>query len=140
MPPHCLDETSSRSRWFARGSVIALTAYWLLLITATHIPKVPEPFGVRPSDKLLHLSAYAVLGALVGLAFSQYRRLRLSLAAALLAGVALHGMLDEVTQPLFGRDAEVADWFADVAGAVLGLGLMLAISMLVRRRADSSRT
>jgi VanZ family protein len=81
-----------------------------------------------------------VLGALVGLAFSQYRRLRLSLAAALLAGVALHGMLDEVTQPLFGRDAEVADWFADVAGAVLGLGLMLAISTLVRRRADSSRT
>lgn len=121
-----------RRRWWARASVVALVAYWLLLITATHIPKVPEPLGFRPSDKLVHLAAYAVLGALVGLVCSQYQRLRLWVAVGLLVLLSVHGALDEVTQPLVGRHADVADWVADMLGAALGLGLFLALATLLR--------
>jgi VanZ family protein len=132
MSTSSLEETSPRSRWLARASVVALFAYWLLLVTATHIPKVPEPLGFRPSDKLVHLAAYAVLGALVGLVCSQYARLRLWVAAVLLVALAAHGALDEITQPLVGRYADVADWYADILGAALGLGLFMAAATLLR--------
>ncbi len=140
MPTSSLDETITRPRWLARGSVVALLAYWLMLITATHIPKVPEPLGFRASDKLVHLAAYAVLGALVGLVSSQYLRLRFGMAAVLLAGLAVHGMLDEATQPLFGRHADVADWIADILGAALGLAMFFAVSALVRRRRNTDES
>lgn len=39
----------------------------------------------------------------------------------LLAVLGAYGALDELTQPLFFRDAEVLDWLADVAGGALGL-------------------
>ncbi len=39
----------------------------------------------------------------------------------LLAVLGAYGALDELTQPLFLRDAEVLDWVADLAGAALGL-------------------
>src|SRR5262245_24342531 len=94
MSTNSLEEPTPRSRWWARASVVVLVAYWLLLITATHIPKVPEPLGFRPSDKLVHLAAYAVLGALVGLVCSQYQRLRLWVAVGLLVLLSVHGALD----------------------------------------------
>jgi len=133
MSTSSLDETSVRPRWLVRGSITLLIAYWLVMITATHIPKVPEPLSFRPSDKLLHLTAYAVLGGLVGLVCSQFQQLRFRVAVVLLLGIAVHGVLDEVTQPLVGRHADVADWFADIVGAALGLGLFMTASTLVRR-------
>lgn len=133
MSTSSVESSSPPRRWLARTSVIALVAYWLVLITATHIPKVPEPLGFRPSDKLVHLAAYAVLGALVGLVCSQYRRLRFWLAVVLLIVLAVHGALDEVTQPLVGRHADVADWCADILGAALGLGLFLGGATIVRQ-------
>lgn len=132
MSTRTLDETSSRSRWLVRGSIVVLLVYWLALITATHIPKVPEPLGFRPSDKLVHFAAYAMLGALAGLVYSQFRRLRFRVAVVLLVGIAMHAVLDEVTQPLFGRHADVADWFADILGAATGLGVFLVASKLLR--------
>ena len=104
-----------------------------MLITTTHIPKVPDPLGFRPSDKLLHFMAYTVLGALVGLVSSRYVRPRLGVALMLFVGLAVHGVLDEVTQPLFGRHADAADWFADILGAAAGLGLFFAASNFVQR-------
>jgi VanZ family protein len=128
-----LDETSFRPRWLVRGSVTLLIAYWLVMITATHIPKVPEPLGFRPSDKLLHFTAYAVLGGLVGLVCTQFQPLRFRVAVVLFVGIAVHGILDEVTQPMVGRHADVADWFADIAGAAAGLGLFMIATTLMRR-------
>jgi hypothetical protein len=38
-----------------------------------------------------------------------------------LAAIALFALLDESTQPMFGRAAEPFDWVADVIGAAIGL-------------------
>lgn len=134
------NERNNRSRWLARGSVLVLLIYWLVLVTATHIPKVPEPLGFRPSDKLVHFAAYALLGALVAFVFAQYRRPSWWTAAGLLLALTIHGALDEATQPLFGRHADVADWGADTIGAALGIGLVMGlVNAAARRWARSAR-
>jgi VanZ family protein len=104
--------------------MLVLVVYWLTLITATHIPRVPEPLGFRPSDKVVHLLAYAVFGALAGLAWSLRWGLSWRAALGLWLLLAAHGILDEVTQPIFGRHADVLDWYADMLGAAVGLAMV----------------
>jgi VanZ family protein len=41
--------------------------------------------------------------------------------------LAAFGAVDEITQPLFGRTADVLDWAADCAGIAVGL-LLVAIT------------
>lgn len=127
------ESSAQQSNWLRRAAIVLLAAYWLVLITTTHLPKVPEPLGFRPSDKVQHLLAYATLAVLAGWVWSLMRPFGWRQALVLLAMVAAHGILDEVTQPLFGRNADVLDWFADVAGATIGLsGLLLLLA--ARRR------
>jgi VanZ family protein len=115
--------------------MLLLAAYWLLLITATHIPKVPDPLHFRQSDKVQHLTAYATLAVLAAWVWSLLRPFGWRQALILAAVVAGHGILDELTQPIFGRDADVLDWFADTTGAALGLaGFLLAQRTLHRWR------
>ncbi len=109
--------------------MVVLVVYWLTLITATHIPRVPEPLGFRPSDKVVHLLAYAVLGALVGMAWSLRWVLGWRAALGLWVLLAVHGALDEVTQPIFGRHADTLDWYADMLGAALGLAAVAGTRM-----------
>lgn len=124
------EPTSTTSRW-AR---IALTVYWPLMWIATHWPYAwsSEP-GLPHGDKLLHLSAYAALGTLLafgwarsgasarGNAISVWRR-----GLLLVALVSAVGLLDEITQPWFGRRFDWFDWLADVSGAAGGVGLVFA--------------
>lgn len=49
----------------------------------------------------------------------------------LLAILGVYAALDELTQPLFARDAELLDWLADIGGSALGL--LLAQWVLNRR-------
>ena len=51
----------------------------------------------------------------------------------LLGIVAAHGILDEVTQPIVGRNADVLDWCADMVGATLGLSGLLIVQAAIRR-------
>jgi VanZ family protein len=119
--------------WRLRIAILLLAAYWLLLITATHIPKVPEPLGFRTSDKVQHLVAYGTLAVLAAWVWSLLRPFGWRQALLLLALVASHGVFDEVTQPIFGRNADVLDWYADVTGAALGLGLFWIGRQALRR-------
>jgi VanZ family protein len=121
------------ANWLLRAAAALLAVYWLVLIAATHIPKVPEPLGFRTSDKIQHLVAYATLAILAGWVWSLVRPFGWRQALALLAMVAVHGVLDEVTQPLVGRNADVLDWYADVLGATLGVGVLLTMQASVRR-------
>lgn len=118
------DAAERRARRIWRAVMLVLVVYWLTLITAMHIPRVPEPLSFRASDKVVHLLAYAVLGALVGLAWSLRWRFGWLAALGLWVLLAAHGALDEVTQPIFGRHADVLDWYADMLGAALGLAVM----------------
>jgi VanZ family protein len=41
--------------------------------------------------------------------------------------LALYGAFDEQTQKLVGRHCDLRDWFADMAGAALAVGLMMIL-------------
>jgi VanZ family protein len=103
---------------------IVLACYWLVLVVSTHVPPTFPGLPPHGTDRLAHLAAYGVLAGLVGL--------NLQLAGGHVTGrhfrwlwiaVVLFGVVDELTQPAFGRDASWIDWLADATGAVLGLML-----------------
>ena len=75
----------------------------------------PAPDG---TDKLVHLIAFAAL------AFPLARTGRIGLIPVFV-GASVFGGLIEVIQPSFGRNADMQDWIADIAG--VGLGIVLAL-------------
>jgi VanZ family protein len=120
------------ANWLLRAAIVLLVVYWLALITATHLPKVPEPLEFRGSDKVEHFLAYATLAALAGWVWSLLRPFGWRQALVLLGIVAMHGILDEVTQPIVGRNADVLDWCADMVGATLGVSTLLVVQAAIR--------
>lgn len=104
---------------------VCLAVYWLSLLVATHIPgNIPS---LQPSinDKVAHFFTFALLGVLLTLTWAvPAGRLKLRHLLWAWLVLAIYGVLDECTQPLVSRGAEVWDWVADVTGA--GLGILLA--------------
>ena len=92
----------------------------------------PDPSADRllKSDKLLHIVAFYVLGALGYLAFPRAPLWRLGLA------LSAYGALIEACQglPIVGRDADFWDWVADTAA----VGAAILPVALARLR-DKSR-
>jgi VanZ family protein len=115
-------------------TLAGLTAIcWLVAFAGTHMP----PGGASRfdiNDKVIHFGMFLVLGFLLTLTFASFgmiRKRRLILVVALLAGYAI---IDETTQPLVGRGAELLDFVADMAGlAVAAVLAELTIALLARR-------
>jgi VanZ family protein len=110
------------SRW------VPVVGWAGVILTATSLPNVPAP-PAAGSDKLAHLAMYAVLGflwlraATTGVVAP--RTLILTLAA-----IAVFGAADEWHQQFVpDRSADPADWVADVAGAALGMGALVAFKL-----------
>jgi VanZ family protein len=103
-----------------RLATILLFAYWCILFTATHIPRVP---GVRiqHADKVFHMLSYSGLAFLLAWAIPTFPRHKL--LNVLLAGLLAisYGIVDEFSQIPFGRHADIYDWIADSIGVVVGL-------------------
>ena len=101
-------------------------ALWTgVILTATSVPTVPGP-PVPGLDKVVHFAMYAVLGVLTARAVrggaAEPRALLVALAA-----IALFAASDEWHQRFIpSRSADVADWFADVTGATIGVGSFAA--------------
>ena len=122
-----------------RASTLAVAMYWFALLAGTHWPRqfLPRENLLFSKDKLLHFSAYAGLTFLLLNAVRLRRRVRPASAAAAFGQAALvclvvsaSGLLDEITQPLVGRDFEWYDWLADSTGSICGA---LLASVLLRR-------
>jgi VanZ family protein len=117
-----------------RGALLAALAVgWAGLLFWESSQANPFPFlpsSLLSHDKLLHLAAYAVLGALLAGALAA----RLGTGRAVGLAVALaaaYGATDEWHQSYVpGREADPADWAADAAGAVLGAS---AAALALRR-------
>jgi VanZ family protein len=95
----------------------------LCSIYFSSLSTVPMPPGLSISDKLVHLVCFAGLAGGWTFWFSpeSWRSRRLRNLLVCIAGVALYGILDEFHQSFVpGREVSLYDWFADVAGAVLG--------------------
>lgn len=81
-----------------------------------------------------HFLAYAVLGFLLGVALGGWRVDARHLALGLALAAALGGAIELVQGPLSYRDAQVADFLVDVAGAAAGLVVFSAVTSVTRRR------
>ncbi len=112
---------------------IALTAYVSVLLTLTHLPKPPGIFEGQ-NDKTLHFMAYFTLGVLASTAsYAQFRSRSAIVWCVLVAG-AIFAALDEATQPIFGRHADLLDYRADLIGLTCGIGVVAAIRWICLRR------
>lgn len=113
---------------------IALPVYWIALIVATHYPRVRLPDEIPASDKVAHALAFGGLALLFWL-FLKSRRPLTSASVWIAAAVLIpYAALDEYLQQFVGRQTDLADWFADVAGIAVVL-----IALELRRRATAAR-
>jgi len=125
-------------RWGAVG------VYALAIFVASSQSRIPSLPG-RPSDKLLHAAAYAVLSLLVIAAAAKGRWRAVTGRVVLASAVAcvLYGVSDELHQRFVpGRDASVGDVAADAVGAFGAAGAAYAWSIISRgsSRDDALRT
>lgn len=121
-----------------------LIGYWILALIATHAPdnSAPSP-GIPHLDKVFHLVGYLVLSFFCSLAFGAWnargdgsahqadgatRRNPLQRRWLLVGIVIAYGLVDEATQPWFGRDFDWWDWLADIVGTLIGAGLAWAFA------------
>jgi VanZ family protein len=121
-----------------------LALYWLLpaiayaaLIFYLSSQSRPLPYlTTRLSDKLLHVVEYAAFAAVASWGLSHLMTLPRAARWAALVG-SVYGATDEFHQWFVPhRSADVADWIADTAGALLGA--LLAWLVLRRWRARAS--
>lgn len=107
------DETRLRTKiaGFAFFGALAFT-----VIMAT-LPQ-PLPIPGEPSDKVQHISAFAVLTVLAQLAYPGIQPRRL------FAGLIALGALIEVVQaiPALHREASILDWLADCFAVTVAMG------------------
>ena len=122
------------SRWFRY-------AFWAAAGFAFVMAVWPYPVALPgdPSDKILHVAAFAVLAWLGAQGYRQTPMMRLGL------GLSLFGALIECVQavPALNRDADWIDWLADTASAAAVLSLVFLYRVIrhaahARSRADSA--
>lgn len=108
---------------------LAVTAT-IILAVLTHIPSYYFPDEIEYNDKFVHFIAYAIVSFLYGLSFSarSWRTVAYSLALILL--LAALAYIDEYTQPFFGREYSIFDYYADLKGIVLGVVLSKVIRLI----------
>lgn len=120
--------------WLARAFAVATLAFTGILVYATHHPRPEELLGRNPpSDKTLHFAAYATLAALAAATWLTARRTKQRGIATLAVALAVFGGFDEVTQPLFNRQAEPLDWLYDCIGIAIGLAAVSTLFAIFRR-------
>lgn len=130
----CAVEPGSWPR-FVRPLAAVSAAYTLVLVFATHYPRPEELLGPNPpSDKTLHFIAYGLLGLLVAATLAVSGRWSTRAALAMLGLLAVFAAIDELTQPLFKRQAEPLDWVYDVIGLVAGIAVVAAARAWPGRR------
>ena len=85
------------------------------------------------ADKWEHLGAYAALAFLIAARQSLWPHLNWKSLCRIAVFVALYGAFDELTQIPVGRQADVADWYADVLGSVIGLAAFAIVRAIFVR-------
>lgn len=131
-----MSDRRPRTRW-DRAALFALPAYWVLLFSVTHYPRVRIPGDLPQRDKLVHFTAFGLLALLLW-RFVQARRpigdrFVWGAGAALIA----YAAFDEYVQQFVGRFTDLADLGANTAGIAC---VLTALEVQRRRRARRSRT
>ena len=124
--------TDSRRLW-QRGVWVVVAVYWISMFAGTHWPKGPH-LPISGGDKLMHFSAYLGLAFLLSLATATWSPTLWLKSTAIVILLACYGAFDEITQPLVGRDCELFDWYADVTGVLVAVGLWFSSVWAIGRR------
>lgn len=114
------------SRWM-RWFLIALFWATLIFSVTMALTAQPPPVPGTPSDKVLHMLAFATLTMLWALAYPGA-----SLMMVLVALAVLGGLIEFVQgTALINREASLSDWCADIL-AILCVLIVLALVRAVR--------
>jgi len=113
---------------------LPIIIYCILIFFMSSRP-APETIPALPHmDKLLHLIAYTVCGALFLRAFSTFpikNNFKLVIISILASG--LYGLSDEVHQYFVSsRSADIMDFFVDVIGSICGVLLYQSVIVKIR--------
>lgn len=113
-----------------RFGILMLSAYWCLIFTGTHLPKIPRGIP-RINDKVMHFTAFFVLATLMSYCTNSpqlWKRFGVIAAVCL-----IYAMIDELTQSLVrGRTTDIYDFIADAAGTLSAIALYLIIRRAVK--------
>ena len=118
---------TSRAMSKERRLTILRAIFWVAIVLsflAAINPQPPQLPG-QPNDKVQHIMAFLMLGALAFFAFPRTSPVKL------LVGLSAFGALIEFTQmiPALHRDGDVLDWIANTAAAAV----ILAVLHVLRR-------
>ncbi|MFZ0034975.1 MAG: VanZ family protein [Sedimentisphaerales bacterium] len=104
-------------------TILLLLLYWPGLFILAHIPIPQLVYKAQVSDKSLHFLAYLILTFLLWFAISPNKKVNWRKASVwwILLVVVWYGVVDEVLQGYVGRNCDVKDFFADLAGTLAGL-------------------
>jgi VanZ family protein len=108
----------------------------VLIFVMSSSPNPPRPPGGLP-DVVVHALVYAALGAFVlrGLARAKMTNVTFGLAAVAVGIATLYGLSDELHQSFVpGRVSDVRDLVADGVGAIVGVTLVGAWSIVLSFR------
>ena len=110
--------------------LLILLIYWPALFVLTHIPIPDLARRSGMSDKMMHLLAYMALVFLWWFSISPYRKVdwRKVKVWLALAVMVWYGAFDEWLQGHIGRSADVRDFYANLAGVLLGLVILSIFS------------
>ena len=102
-----------------RRLAILRISFWVAVLFAFVMAVLPHPPEVpgAPSDKIQHIAAFLVLGALASFAYPATSPVYLGTA------LSVFGAFIELVQyvPALHRDSDPLDWIADTAAAALML-------------------
>ena len=100
-----------------------MAIYAVAQFTGTHLPNPPAVVEIEGHDKFLHWGAYFGLAFLLATWLSGRTTVARRVLIVIWIVTAVLAVLDEVTQliPGINRDADVADWLADMIGSGCGL-------------------
>jgi VanZ family protein len=119
--------SSPSPRLYRWGTSLVLGCYWLIMFTGTHWPHVSLEHYPTNFDKVLHFTGYAGFGFLIAVWVSVRRKFGLREFAAAFGVIFAYAILDEVTQPYFGRDCEFLDMMADWIGGLSGMAVFVLL-------------
>ncbi|MBW8000393.1 MAG: hypothetical protein FVQ80_00020 [Planctomycetes bacterium] len=111
-------------------TIITLIIYWVFLAIISHIP-IPElVYQARVSDKNLHLVAYMILVFLLWFSLRPEQKVnwrKITVWWVILI-IGVYAVMDEVIQGVVGRNCDMMDFIADMAGVLAGLILFSIFS------------
>ena len=102
--------------------------YCLIIFIQSSYPSPETTPDLPYFDKLLHFSAYAVLGAMFSRAFktTQFKNNTTLLLILSILASSLYGISDELHQCFVPcRDADIMDALADIVGSICGVYLFI---------------